>query len=88
MNVRIVGVKEIAKAVGKISEVFKEGQRQKKWSAKRSVSGILVTASVTDMAQNGLTEYNIILSFIAVLPLIFSVFSQSEKVSCSKKCNM
>lgn len=88
MNVRIVGVKEIAKAVGKISEVFKEGQRQKKWSAKRSVSGILVTASVTDMAQNGLTEYNIILSFIAVLPLIFSVFSDTKKGGCSKKCNM
>lgn len=74
--------------IGKISEVFKEGQRQKKWSAKRSVSGILVTASVTDMAQNGLTEHNIILSFIAVLPLIFSVFSESKKGVCSKKCDM
>ncbi len=64
----------ILKNIGKVADVFKEGQRNKKWSAKRSVSGVLVTASVTDMATNGLTEYNVLLSFIAVLPLCFSVF--------------
>lgn len=67
----------IAKAVGKISEVFQEGQRQKKWSAKRSVSGVLVTAAVSDMAANGLTELNVMLSFIAILPLCFTVFSKA-----------
>jgi len=86
--VKIVVLKELLKSIGKISDVFKEGQKQKKWSAKRSVSGILVGASVTDMAQNGLTELNIILSFIAVLPLIFSVFSDTKKSGCSKKCNI
>lgn len=69
----------IAKAIGKISEVFKEGQKQKKWSAKRSVSGVLVTASVTDMASNGLNEYNVALAFIAVLPLCFTAFTKHEK---------
>lgn len=69
----------IAKAIGKISEVFKEGQKQKKWSAKRSVSGVLVTASVTDMASNGLNEYNVVLAFIAVLPLCFTAFTKYEK---------
>ncbi len=64
----------ILKNIGKVADVFKEGQRNKKWSAKRSVSGVLVTASVTDMATNGLNEYNVLLSFIAVLPLCFSVF--------------
>ena len=59
-------MRAIAKAVGKISEVFQEGQRQKKWSAKRS-----------DMAANGLTELNVILSFIAILPLCFTVFSKA-----------
>ena len=67
----------IAKSLGKISEVFKEGQRQKKWSAKRSVSGVLVTAAVADMSVNGLTEYNVVLSFIAILPLCFTVFSKT-----------
>ena len=70
-------MKAIAKAVGKISEVFQEGQRQKKWSAKRSVSGVLVTAAVSDMAANGLTELNVMLSFIAILPLCFTVFSKA-----------
>ena len=70
-------MKAIAKAVGKISEVFQEGQRQKKWSAKRSVSGVLVTAAVSDMAANGLTQLNVILSFIAILPLCFTVFSKA-----------
>ena len=71
-------ISSIIKSVGKVSEVFKEGQRQKKWSAKRSVSGILVTASVSDMGINGLSELNVILSFIAVLPLCFSVFSRNN----------
>ena len=70
-------MRAISKAVGKISEVFQEGQRQKKWSAKRSVSGVLVTATVSDMASNGLTQLNIILSFIAILPLCFTVFSKA-----------
>lgn len=69
-------MKNLIKTLGGISDVFKEGQRQKKWSAKRSVSGVLVTASVTDMANNGLNEFNVILSFIAVLPLCFSVFKR------------
>ena len=70
-------MRAIAKAVGKISEVFQEGQRQKKWSAKRSVSGVLVTAAVSDMAANGLTDLNVMLSFIAILPLCFTVFSKA-----------
>ena len=70
-------MRAIAKAVGKISEVFQDGQRQKKWSAKRSVSGALVTAAVSDMAANGLTELNVMLSFIAILPLCFTVFSKA-----------
>jgi hypothetical protein len=70
-------MRAIAKAVGKISEVFQEGQRQKKWSAKRSVSGVLVTAAVSDMAANGLTQLNVMLSFIAILPLCFTVFSKA-----------
>tara|TARA_R110001599_G_scaffold347011_1_gene572888 strand:+ start:24849 stop:25115 length:267 start_codon:yes stop_codon:yes gene_type:complete len=84
MSVQIVVLKELLKSIGKISDIFKEGQKQKKWSAKRSVSGILVGASITDMAQNGLNWMNIILSFIAVLPLIFSVFSDTKKGQCCK----
>ena len=73
---KIVVLKELLKSIGKLSDVFKEGQRQKKWSAKRSVCGVLVTASVSDMANNGLTWMNVTLSLIAILPLCFSVFQK------------
>tara|TARA_B110000858_G_scaffold186016_1_gene228733 strand:+ start:2622 stop:2837 length:216 start_codon:yes stop_codon:yes gene_type:complete len=69
-------IKAIANSIGKIADVFKEGQRSKKWSAKRSVSGVLCTAAIGDMAIGGLTELNVVLSFIAVLPLCFTVFQK------------
>lgn len=73
---KIAVLKEALKSIGKVSDIFKEGQRQKKWSAKRSVSGVLVMAAISDMTTNGLCELNISLSFIAVLPLCFSVFQK------------
>jgi hypothetical protein len=65
-------IKNIFKSVGKISEVFKEGQKQKKWSAKRSVSGVLVGAVVVDVTAMGITWENCLMAAIAVTPLIFS----------------
>jgi len=58
--------------VGKISEVFKEGQKQKKWSAKRSIAGVLVGAVVVDINEVGITWHNCLMAFIAVLPIIVS----------------
>ena len=69
-------IKSLLNTITGLSDVLKEGQRQKKWSAKRSVSGLLVTSAVADMSINGLTELNIGLSFIAVLPLCLSVFQK------------
>ena len=74
----ITNIKNIFKSVGKISEVFKEGQKQKKWSAKRSVSGVLVGAVVVDVAEKGVIWENCLMAFIAVLPLIFSVLEKKE----------
>jgi|TARA_R110000744_G_scaffold344397_1_gene449760 hypothetical protein len=65
-------IKSIFKSVGKVSEVFKEGQKQKKWSAKRSVSGVLVGAVVIDVTAMGITWENCLMAAIAVIPLIFS----------------
>ncbi len=73
---KVKKINGLFKAVEGLTDIFKEGQRQKKWSAKRSVSGVLVAAAVSDMAATGLTELNVLLSFIAVLPLCFTVFSK------------
>jgi len=69
-------MKLLLKSLAQLPEVFKEGVRQKKWSAKRSVSGILIAGALADISTNGLSELNVVLCFIAVLPLCFSVFKR------------
>lgn len=77
-------VAKLLSSVNSISDVFKEGQKQKKWSAKRSVSGVLCAAAVSDITINGIGWENVALSFIAVLPLCFSVF-QYEGNTCKTR---
>ncbi len=74
----------LLKSISAVAGVFKEGQKQKKWSAKRSVSGVIVTAAVSDMTINGVRWENVALCFIAVLPLCFSVFNY-ESNTCKTK---
>tara|TARA_B110000091_G_scaffold164440_1_gene175667 strand:+ start:49321 stop:49563 length:243 start_codon:yes stop_codon:yes gene_type:complete len=71
-------IKSIFKSVGKISEVFKEGQKQKKWSAKRSVSGVLVGAVIVDVTAMGITWENCLMAAIAVIPLVFSSLEKKD----------
>ena len=47
-----------------------------KWSSKRTVSGVLAIACVTQIDANGLDINTLLLAFIAVLPLCFSVFEK------------
>jgi hypothetical protein len=75
---KILPIKEIAKALGSIPGVFKHTATGK-YSARRSVSGILVMAAAADMTSKGdITTNALILSFIAVLPLIALSFNKGE----------
>jgi len=75
---KILPIKEIAKALGSIPGVFKHTATGK-YSARRSVSGILVMAAAADMTSKGdITTNALILSFIAVLPLIALSFNRGE----------
>tara|TARA_R100000655_G_scaffold26439_1_gene54453 strand:+ start:25 stop:243 length:219 start_codon:yes stop_codon:yes gene_type:complete len=56
------------------TEIFKSKGKLKKWSAKRSIGGLLVTTAVHDMSKNGINEYNLSLSLIGVFPLCLSFF--------------
>lgn len=67
----INNLKAILGSVAKISEVFKG--ENKKWSAKRSVSGVLIGAVVHDVSVQGITWMNCLMAAIAVAPLIASV---------------
>tara|TARA_R110000744_G_scaffold39635_1_gene90130 strand:+ start:330 stop:563 length:234 start_codon:yes stop_codon:yes gene_type:complete len=75
---KILPLKEIAKALGSIPGIFKHTATGK-FSARRSVSGVLVIAATTDIATKGDISTNaLILAFIAVLPLIFLSFNRDK----------
>ena len=57
-----------------IPEMFKDTKG--KWSSKRTVSGVLAIAAVTQIEINGLDTNTLLLAFIAVIPLCFSVFEK------------
>tara|TARA_R110002096_G_C14654636_1_gene726810 strand:- start:7410 stop:7655 length:246 start_codon:yes stop_codon:yes gene_type:complete len=72
-------IKGIVSSVAKISEVFKGDN--KKWSAKRSVSGVLVGSVVLDASVSGITLMNCLMAAIAVIPLVFSSIEKKyEKI--------
>tara|TARA_R100001244_G_scaffold4362_1_gene5469 strand:- start:1291 stop:1506 length:216 start_codon:yes stop_codon:yes gene_type:complete len=57
-----------------IPKMFKDNKG--KWSSKRTVSGVLAVACVAQIEANGLDTNTILLAFIAVIPLCFSVFEK------------
>ena len=75
---KILPIKEIAKALGSIPGIFKHTATGK-FRARRSVSGVLVIAATADIAAKGDISVNaLILSFIAVLPLIALSFNKGK----------
>jgi len=57
-----------------IPEMFKDVKG--KWSSKRTVSGVLAIAAVTQIDSNGITWQTLVLAAIAIIPLCFSVFEK------------
>jgi len=75
---KMLPIKEIAKALGSIPGIFKHTATGK-FSARRSISGVLVIAAAADMTAKGdITTNALILAFIAVLPLIALSFNKGE----------
>ena len=60
-----------------ITEIFKTKGKLKRWSAKRSIGGVIVTAAMNDILKNGVNEWNVVLCLIGVLPLCFSFFENN-----------
>ena len=75
---KLIPLKEIVKALGSIPGVFKHTATGK-FCARRSVSGVLVIAATANMTTTGDISTNaLILSFIAVLPLIALSFNKDK----------
>ena len=47
-----------------------------KWSSKRTVSGVLAIAAVTQIDATGITWQTLVLATIAIIPLCCSVFEK------------
>jgi hypothetical protein len=63
-----------------IPEMFKD--HKGKWSSKRTVSGVLAVAAVSNIDTQGITWETICLALIAVLPLCF--MGEPKPCTCDK----
>ena len=59
-----------------ITEIFKTKGKLKRWSAKRSIGGVIVTTALADIAKGEINYLNLALILIGVLPLMLSFFER------------
>ena len=59
-----------------LTEIFKTKGKLKRWSAKRSIGGVIVVQAVHSITKNGITPEALILAGIGVLPLCLSFFEK------------
>tara|TARA_R100000458_G_scaffold22624_1_gene20273 strand:+ start:1141 stop:1359 length:219 start_codon:yes stop_codon:yes gene_type:complete len=58
-----------------ISEIFRDKGKLRKWSAKRTIGGVIVTYALTSM--NGEIEWNgVVLCIVGIVPLCLSFFER------------
>lgn len=58
-----------------ISEIFRDKGGLRKWSAKRTIGGVIVTYALTSM--NGEIEWNgVVLCVVGIVPLCLSFFER------------
>ena len=60
-----------------VTEIFKTKGKLKRWSAKRSIGGVIVSIAVANIQQEGLNNMNLILCGIGILPLCLSFFEKN-----------
>jgi hypothetical protein len=65
-----------AKRGAAITEIFKTKGDLKRWSAKRTVGGILALTACEEIVRNGLTWEAVALAAIAVVPITASMFER------------
>lgn len=72
----------VAQVVGKalgaldLTEVFKTKGDLRRWSAKRTVGGVIALTACNDILSNGVTWPAVVLCAVAVTPLCLSFTSE------------
>jgi hypothetical protein len=67
-----------------LPEMFKDNKG--KWSSKRTVSGVLAIAAVSQIDSSGITWQVLVLALIAVAPLLF-LGRENKCINCNKRKN-
>ena len=57
-----------------ITEIFKTKGNLRRWSAKRSVGGIIVLTACNDVLIHGISWQGVVMCLVGVLPLILSLY--------------
>ena len=59
-----------------VTEIFKTKGDLKRWSAKRTVGGIIAITACNDIATNGISWEAVVLCFISIIPLCLSFLEE------------
>lgn len=61
-----------------LTEAFKTKGDLKRWSAKRTIGGMIAGTACYSIAEHGMSWEAVIMSGIAVVPLCISLFEKEE----------
>lgn len=61
-----------------LTEAFKTKGDLKRWSAKRTIGGMIAGTACYSVAEHGISWEAVIMSGIAVVPLCISLFEKEE----------
>lgn len=64
-----------------LTEIFKTKGNLKRWSAKRTIGGVVVLTACSTIIENGICWESVTMCFIGILPLCLSFF-ESKICKC------
>ena len=59
-----------------LTEIFKTKGKLKRWSAKRSIGGVIVVTACSTIIEDGLSWLGVIMCAIGIIPICLSFFEK------------
>lgn len=59
-----------------LTEIFKTKGKLKRWSAKRTIGGVIVVTACSTILDNGLSWLGVIMCAIGIAPICLSFFEK------------
>ena len=59
-----------------LTEIFKTNGKLKRWSAKRSIGGVIVVTACSTIIEDGLSWLGVIMCAIGIIPICLSFFEK------------